>query len=103
MHSSANKELRMITASPALQLLDLIQSHRVTVVIYVAAKLGIAELLRDGPQSASQLADATGAHRPSLERLLRAFLALGLCTYSDEDGYSLTQTGAALDGAASHS
>lgn len=93
----------MVTASPALQLFDLIQSHRVTVVIYVAAKLGIAELLRNGPQSASQLADATGTHQPSLERLLRALLTVGLCTYYDDKGYSLTETGAALDGAARHS
>jgi hypothetical protein len=35
--------------SAAIRLFDLIQSHRVTTVIYVAAKLGIADLLRDGP------------------------------------------------------
>jgi hypothetical protein len=28
-----------------VQLLDLVQSHRVTTVIYIAAKLGIANLL----------------------------------------------------------
>ncbi len=93
----------MGTASPALQLFDLIQSHRVTAVIYVAAKLGLAELLRNGPQSLTQLAEKTGADRPSLERLLRALLTIGLCTHSDETGYALTEIGAALDGAADHS
>ena len=88
--------------SPALQLFDLIQSHRVSVVIYVAARLGLAELLRNGPQPASRLAEATGADRRSLERLLRALLTIGLCTYS-EDGYALTEIGSALDGAAEHS
>ena len=34
-----------------LKLFDLIQSHGVTAVIYVAVKLGIAELLREGPQT----------------------------------------------------
>ena len=43
-------------SSTAIQLLDLIQSHRVTTVIYVAAKLGIAELLRNGPRSLDELA-----------------------------------------------
>ena len=87
----------MVAASPALQLFDLIQSHRVTAVICVAAELGLAELLRNGPQSPSQLAEATGADRQSLERLLRALLTLGLCTYSG-NGYSLTEIGMALDG-----
>ena len=47
-------------SSAAIKLFDLIQSHRITAVIYVAAKLGIAELLRDGPRSLDQLARATG-------------------------------------------
>ena len=93
----------MVTASPALRLFDLIQSHRVTAAIYVAAKLGLAELLRNGPQSLTQLVERTGADRASLERLLKALLTIGLCTHSDETGYSLTETGAALDGAADHS
>ncbi len=40
----------MTTEAPE-KLLDLIQSHRVTAVIHVAARLGLAELLRDGPQT----------------------------------------------------
>ena len=36
----------MSSQGSALRLFDLIQSHRVTAVIYVAAKLGLAELLR---------------------------------------------------------
>lgn len=93
----------MPSGSSALQLLDLIQSHRLTSVIYVAAKLGLAELLRNGPQSVSQLAAATGAHSQSLKRLLNALSTIGLCTNSDENAYSLTDIGAALDGAADHS
>jgi Dimerisation domain len=39
--------------------------------IYVAAKLGIADLLKDGPQSCVSLATATGSDAPSLFRLMR--------------------------------
>ena len=53
-------------SATAIKLLDLIQSHRITTVIYVAAKLGIAELLRDGPRSLDELARATGAHHDAL-------------------------------------
>ena len=50
----------MASQGSALRLFDLIQSHRVTAVIHVAVKLGIAELLRDGPRPIGDLAKATG-------------------------------------------
>ena len=88
----------MPTSAPAFKLFDLIQSHRVTSVIYVAAKLGIAELLRDGPQSLNELANATRAEPHALGRLLTALSTVGLCTRAGEDRYSLTELGSALDG-----
>jgi len=59
-----------MSSATAIKLLDLIQSHRITTVIYVAAKLGIAELLRDGPRSLDELVRATSAHPDALRRLL---------------------------------
>ncbi len=93
----------MPSTNPILKLLDLIQSHRVTAVIYVAAKLGLAELLRDGPRSPDELAKATGAHKEALGRLLTALSTLGICSFAGGDRYSLTEMGAALDGGAEHS
>src|SRR6478735_7286218 len=87
----------------ALKLLDLIQSHRVTAVIYVAAKLGIAELLRDGPRWLDELAKATGADKQALQRLLTALSTVGICSLSGESHYSLTETGRGLDGSAEQS
>ena len=69
----------MSPIKPALKLWRLIQSHRVTAVIYVAAKLGIAELLRDGPQSLNELAKSTGADKQALIRLLVALSTIGIC------------------------
>jgi hypothetical protein len=57
---------RMMPSHLALKLLDLIQFHRVTAVIYVAAKLGIGELLRDRPRSLDDSAKATGAERQAV-------------------------------------
>ncbi|MDN3279437.1 methyltransferase [Frankia sp. RB7] len=90
----------MSSIEPALKLWGLIQSHRVTAVIYVAAKLGIAELLRDGPKSLAELAQATRADRHSLCRLLIALSTVGVCMPVAEERYSLTEMGAALDGTA---
>ena len=64
----------MSSSASALKLLDLIQSHRVTAVIYVAAKLGIADLLADGPKSLDEIVQATGADRAALARLLAALV-----------------------------
>jgi len=90
-------------SSAGTKLLDLIQSHRITSVIYVAAKLGIAELLRDGPRSLDQLAIATGTHHGALGRLLTALSTVGICARSAPDGYSLTELGMALDESADQS
>ena len=90
----------MPLSTSALKLFDLIQSHRVTAVVYVAAKLGIAELLCNGPKSVKELAKATGADQHALGRLLTALSTVGVCSRVSEDRYSLTEIGAALDGAA---
>src|SRR5260370_38106882 len=92
------ERMPMPSTRPILRLLDLIQSHRVTAVIYVAAKLGIAELLRDGPRTLAELAKATAADKDALGRLLTALSTLGICSPAGEDRYSLTEIGAGLDG-----
>jgi hypothetical protein len=89
----------MSSSEPALKLWGLIQSHRVTAVIYVAAKLGIAELLRHGPRSLDELAQATGADKQALGRLLIALSTIGVCAAAARERYSMTEVGAALDGA----
>ena len=58
--------------------------------VYVAAKLGIADLLRDGPKTSDELAKATGAHAPSLFRLLRALASTGLLMQDDKNRFGLT-------------
>jgi hypothetical protein len=46
--------------------------------LQLVAQIGIADLLRDGPQSVEQLAQATGTHPPSLYRVLRTAAAQGI-------------------------
>jgi len=62
----------------------------VTRAIYVAAKLGIADLLHSGPQTAEQLAAATGSHAPSLYRVLRALASVGIFAEDDEGRFTPT-------------
>ncbi len=93
----------MSSSTTALRLFDLIQSHRVTAVIYVAAKLGLAELLRDGPRALGELAKATGADERALGRLLTALSTVGICSLTGEGRYALTEVGVHLDAATDQS
>ena len=60
------------------------------------AVLSLADHLASGPRTAADLAEATGAHAPSLARLLRALVALGLCERDDAGGVYLTPLGEAM-------
>jgi len=61
-----------------------------TQALYVAAKLAIPDLLADGPRSARQLAQASGAHPGALYRLLRALSAMGV--FRELPGQTFRQT-----------
>jgi ubiquinone/menaquinone biosynthesis C-methylase UbiE len=58
--------------------------------VYIIAKLGIADLLKDGPKTAEELAAALGAHAPSLFRVLRALAAVDVLTQSDGNRFGIT-------------
>src|SRR6185503_3488485 len=75
---------------PPLQMLQLISGFWVSRCLYVAAKLGIPDLLQDGPKSAEELAAATGAHAPSLFRVLRALAAVDVLTQTDDKHFGNT-------------
>ena len=68
------------TAQPNARerLQQMIAGHIPSMLVSVAAKLRIADHLRDGPKSVAELSKATGAHEDSLYRILRALTELGL-------------------------
>ena len=77
-------------------MLDMIKGFWVSRALYVAAKLGIPDLLRDEPKSSDDLAQATGAHAPSLYRVLRALDSVGVFAEDDRGRFALTPLGATL-------
>jgi O-methyltransferase domain/Dimerisation domain len=82
--------------SSASALLNLVEGHRITAVIYTAAELGIADLLFEGPKTVAQLAHLTGTHERSLRRLLRALVTLAICTETADGNFDLTELGTHL-------
>jgi SAM-dependent methyltransferase len=83
-------------ASPRLQLFQLVTGHYVSHALYVAAKLGIADLLADGPRPYADLAQATKTHAPSLHRLLRLLASSGVLVEADAGTFALTPVGECL-------
>jgi hypothetical protein len=81
---------------PQLVLQQLIQGFQVTQCIYVAAKLGIADLLKDSPRTSEELSRSTGTHASSLYRVLRLLTATGLLTEQAAHSFALTPLGTFL-------
>jgi predicted O-methyltransferase YrrM len=77
-------------AEGAAALTEMMMGFRVTQLLYVATKLGIADLLKDGPRSVGELAQATGAHERSLYRVLRALASVGVFAEDGEGRFGLT-------------
>ena len=75
---------------PAMQLMQLITGMWVSRCVYLAAKLGLADLVATGPKSPAELAAATGTHAPSLYRLLRGLASVGVFAEDDAGRFALT-------------
>lgn len=76
--------------APPTTLLNMATGCWLSQAIYVVAKLGIADLLYEGPKSCATLADATQTHVGALYRVLRALASVSVFV-EDEDGrFTLT-------------
>lgn len=82
---------------PAARVLEITHTAFVTCrVLYVIAKLGIADLLKDGARSSEELSSATATHARSLYRVLRAAASVGVLSESQDRGFALTEVGSTL-------
>jgi hypothetical protein len=81
---------------PSAQLRRLIAGYQVSQAIHVAATLGIADLLADGPRASHDLAGATETDADSLYRLLRALASIGVLHEGAGRHFTLTPVGEPL-------
>ena len=86
----------MTATDPSIELMRLINGYQVSQALHVAATLGVADHLKDGPKSYDAVAQACGAHPTSLYRLLRALAAVGVFHETGNKEFSLTPFGACL-------
>jgi SAM-dependent methyltransferase len=88
---SGNETPQELTQMPPSQaILQMLTGKWIAQAVSVAATLGIADFLRDGPQDVEHLAKATSTHADSLYRLLRALASTGIFAEMDGGRFTLT-------------
>jgi O-methyltransferase domain/Dimerisation domain len=91
-----NNLYRNGVSSPPATLGQMLAGYQVTQLIYVAAKLGLADILADTPKSGAELASIVGADLSVLQRLLRALTCIGVFEQIEEGSFGLTAVGGYL-------
>jgi hypothetical protein len=81
---------------PQVALYHLVTGHYLSHALYLAAKLGIAELLTGGLRHSKYLAEATGTHAPSLNRVMRLLASAGVFAEQEDGSFALTSLGECL-------
>ena len=80
----------------ASRMLQLLNAFFTVQALHVVAALGIADRLAAGPATVDDLAAATGAHQPSLYRLLRMLTGAGVFCEEMDGRFVLTALGGTL-------
>lgn len=81
---------------PHAQLIQMATGFWVSRLLYVAAKLDLADQLAAGPKTAATIAASANVDAKSLGRVMRTLAGLGLWTEDAEHRYTLTPLGSAL-------
>jgi hypothetical protein len=88
--------MEKVEVAPQETMLSLIGGFWIARSIYLAAKLGVADLFGDQPKTIVQLATETNTDPRSLYRLLRALSSVGIFTEVSNRSFALTPLGATL-------
>ncbi len=81
---------------PPIALFRMITGYYVSRAVHVAATLGVADLLSNGPAHGADLATRTATHAPSLGRVLRLLAGAGVLSEGEDGRFALTPVGACL-------
>ncbi|WP_067469789.1 methyltransferase [Actinomadura macra] len=77
-------------------LMDMAFGYMPAQMVHMAAELRLADALAGEPRTSGELAKETGAHAPSLYRLLRALTCMGVVEQRERDLFALTDEGSRL-------
>jgi|GEM_PF-6847026 len=79
--------------SEKARLQEMVRGHMIMQAISVATRLGIPDLLENGPLATEKIADLVGADPARLLRLLRALTSVGIFNQTESDELELTRMG----------
>src|SRR3954462_7711037 len=85
-----------VQAPPQARLLGMATGFFLSRIVYLAAKLGIADHLAGGSKTAAELASATGCDVTALYRFMRMLANFDILTLGTDDTFALTPLGEAL-------
>jgi hypothetical protein len=86
----------MESPPPPVQMVQMLAGFQVSQALYVAAKVGVADHLVDGPVTVEHLATQVDADPLSLARLLRTLSSLGVFSQTEPGTFALTPLGETL-------
>ena len=75
---------------PPAQLMNFIVGKWISKPIYIAAELGIADMLAEGSKSIEELAHISQSHASSLYRMMRALASVGIFFETEAKRFELT-------------
>jgi hypothetical protein len=84
------------TVPPGLAIYQIAIGHYFSRALGLVAKLRLADLLRDGPRHADDLARRSETHEPSLRRVLRLLATVGVFEERADGAFALTPVGESL-------
>src|SRR4029077_9549811 len=94
--SSVPTRFEALMEEPRERLLALVRGYRISQSIYVATRLGIPDLLADGPREVDELAQATRSHPKNLRRVLLFLAGVGVLDTVGPRRFALTELAAPL-------
>lgn len=78
---------------PADQIMQLATGYMVSSALHAVSKLGIADLMKNGPKSTRELAQASATNEGALYRVMRALASVGVFTETSPRIFALTPVG----------
>jgi hypothetical protein len=88
-----NDETAHAADAPEWRLARLVEGFLTTQLLYVAAKLGVADVLAAGPGSGETIAAAVGAEPDALARILRGLVLEDVLFETADGRFALTEVG----------
>jgi hypothetical protein len=85
-----------VSPSPVAEITQLLWGYRVSQALYVTARLGVYDVVRDAPKLPGEIAQQVGADEGALLRVMRALTTKGILVEDERGRFAATPLGELL-------